>query len=418
LNGASCVSQGFAGGTLACNGSCLFNTSGCYDCGDGSIDAGEECDGANLGGETCVSRGYDAGALACDGSCQFDESACTLITCGNGGIDAGEECDGANLNGQTCASQGYDGGSLACGANCQLVTSGCYECGDGTIYPGEHCDGANLGGETCATQGFDGGTLACDVSCQLDTSACYECGDGDVDPGEQCDGSNLDGETCETLGFDAGALTCDASCLYDVSDCSFAICGDANIDPGEECDGANLAGESCETLGFDGGALGCASCLFDTSACTTVHGAFSTKTLKAGHLADPAGAQSLTIKSNSMDATGVVYNPLLEALTVTVENMGSPVWQGTIPASDPGWRLANDRLKWKADDAHPQGLKSLSIGISGQPFAVKVKAKDAAVTGAAGASSLTVTLSVGTDVWAGATPGCVTSGTSSAIKCR
>jgi DNA-binding beta-propeller fold protein YncE len=418
LNGASCVSQGFAGGTLTCNGSCLFNTSGCYDCGDGSIDVGEECDGANLGGETCVSRGYDAGTLACDGSCLFDETACTLITCGNGGIDAGEECDGVNLNGQTCTSQGYDGGTLGCGGNCQLITSGCYECGDGTINPGEQCDGANLGGETCSSQGFDGGMLACNGSCQLDTSACYECGDGNIDPGEQCDGSNLDGETCQTLGFDTGALACDPSCLFDVSDCAFAICGDAIVDPGEECDGANLAGESCETLGFDGGPLTCDACLFDTSACTTTRGAFNTKTLKASHLTDPPGAQALTIKSNSMDATGVVYNPLLEPLTVTVENMGSPVWQATIPASDPGWRLANDRLKWKADDVHPQGLKNLSIGISGQPFAVKVKAKDAAVAGAAGAGNLTVTLTVGIDVWSGATPACVTSGTSSTIKCR
>ncbi len=419
LNGETCVSQGFAGGTLTCNGSCQFVTSACYDCGDGDVDPGEQCDGANLAGETCISRGFDAGTLACDASCQFDETACTLITCGNGTIEAGEDCDGANLNGQTCVLQGFDAGTLGCGANCQFVTTGCYECGDGSIDPGEACDGANLAGETCASQGFDGGTLACNASCQLDTSACYECGDGDVDPGEQCDGANLDGETCQTLGFDAGTLACDAGCLFDVAGCSFAVCGDANLDPGEECDGANLAGQTCVSLGFDGGTLSCDACILDTSACTTLHGAFDTKTLKAGRLTEASGQQSVSIKSNSMDATGVVYNPLLETLTVVINNAGSPVWQATIAANDPDWKLANDRLKWKAQStAHPDGLKSLSIGISGQPFAVKVKAKEATVTGAAGASNLTVTLTVGSDVWTGSSPACTTSGSGNTVKCR
>ena len=34
--------------------------------------------------------------------------------CGNGVIDAGEQCDGGNLNGQSCPSQGYAGGTLSC----------------------------------------------------------------------------------------------------------------------------------------------------------------------------------------------------------------------------------------------------------------------------------------------------------------
>lgn len=58
--------------------------SGCQDandnseamCGDGFIDAGEQCDGANLGGMTCSGLGHDQGTLACTASCTFDESGC------------------------------------------------------------------------------------------------------------------------------------------------------------------------------------------------------------------------------------------------------------------------------------------------------------------------------------------------------
>lgn len=46
------------------------------DCGNGVIDAGEDCDSGNLGGMTCGGLGYDDGALACGNSCAFDVSDC------------------------------------------------------------------------------------------------------------------------------------------------------------------------------------------------------------------------------------------------------------------------------------------------------------------------------------------------------
>jgi hypothetical protein len=50
--------------------------------------------------------------------------------CGNGTLDAGEQCDGANLNGGTCASAGFPyGGTLACGPGCAFDTSGCRTAG-------------------------------------------------------------------------------------------------------------------------------------------------------------------------------------------------------------------------------------------------------------------------------------------------
>jgi len=60
------------------------------------------------------------------------------LGCGNGAIDAGEQCDQNNLNGATCASEGFVFGTLQCGADCVFDTSGCYavrftDNGDGTV---------------------------------------------------------------------------------------------------------------------------------------------------------------------------------------------------------------------------------------------------------------------------------------------
>ncbi|HXC50340.1 MAG TPA: DUF1566 domain-containing protein [Candidatus Limnocylindrales bacterium] len=46
--------------------------------------------------------------------------------CGDGAIDAGEDCDIGNLGGATCASEGFFNGTLACGPGCTFVTTGCH----------------------------------------------------------------------------------------------------------------------------------------------------------------------------------------------------------------------------------------------------------------------------------------------------
>jgi hypothetical protein len=45
--------------------------------------------------------------------------------CGNGVIDAGEDCDQGSLGVATCTSQGQYGEGLSCGAGCVFDTSGC-----------------------------------------------------------------------------------------------------------------------------------------------------------------------------------------------------------------------------------------------------------------------------------------------------
>jgi len=58
-------------------------------CGDSIIGAGEQCDGSTLGGATCVSRGYAGGSLSCAASCEFNTSACTSASSGGGGGGGG-----------------------------------------------------------------------------------------------------------------------------------------------------------------------------------------------------------------------------------------------------------------------------------------------------------------------------------------
>ena len=102
----------WTGGTLACNATCTgWDTSGCTsadDCGNGQIDTGEICDGANLGGNTCPDVGnFTGGTLACNGTCDgWDTSNCVNLTdCGNDQIDTGETCDGSDLGGKPYENQ-------------------------------------------------------------------------------------------------------------------------------------------------------------------------------------------------------------------------------------------------------------------------------------------------------------------------
>lgn len=64
--------------------------------------------------------------LAIEGATDDDrpEVSCGQ-TCGNGLVDAGESCDGADLNGETCVSLGYAGSGLACTPTCELNASAC-----------------------------------------------------------------------------------------------------------------------------------------------------------------------------------------------------------------------------------------------------------------------------------------------------
>jgi cysteine-rich repeat protein len=153
-------------GTCDENGTCILTT-----CGDGAIQPGEQCDGLNLDGQTCVSQGFAGGTLACDGNCQFDTSACTVSECGNGIVEAGETCDDGNqIDGDGCSSTCQEEVGFDCAGSPSTCVS---TCGDGVASSIEACDGPDLKGETCQSRGYASGTLACAPNCQsFDESGC------------------------------------------------------------------------------------------------------------------------------------------------------------------------------------------------------------------------------------------------------
>jgi cysteine-rich repeat protein len=179
-----------------------------------------------------VALGLFAGG--CDGRSPEDPFA----ECGNGVVDAGEECDdgrhcfgGAN-DGAPCASDDDCSGE-ACqvrDADACLGTCKRNRCGDGLIDPAaEECDLNRLAGKSCGSFGLSGGPLSCSGGCTFDTSKCGPantpspvlstptpsatltptatptvtatppplCGNGSVDPGETCDDGNAsDDDAC------------------------------------------------------------------------------------------------------------------------------------------------------------------------------------------------------------------------------
>lgn len=57
--------------------------------------------------------------------CCFAVPASVFGNCGNGTVDPGEECDGANLQNATCTTLGFSGGSLNCSSSCMFNASSC-----------------------------------------------------------------------------------------------------------------------------------------------------------------------------------------------------------------------------------------------------------------------------------------------------
>jgi hypothetical protein len=219
LGGQTCASQGFSGGgTLRCKSSCLFDTEQCQGtCGNGRVDGRENCDRTSFGNiKTCTDLKpwlYVGGALKCEADClNYDESGCLRSTCGNGILEVGEECDGANLGTVTTCAQkdiAYKSGNLKCNGECKLDVSQCVlECGDGILQPDEPCDGnlwnAKYASKLCKDQVFPysvfpwnvtlnyaSGNLACrfcgvDFDACKPTSGCYLQSTGHAGAALQC----------------------------------------------------------------------------------------------------------------------------------------------------------------------------------------------------------------------------------------
>jgi len=170
----------------------------CAVCGDDRVDEsiGEQCDGSNLNGRTCLGG---VGTLQCSTSCRYDESECK--NCGNGSVDPGEECD-PNTDGidltmgkppcveLTSPFQPYTAGTPGpCRDDCLWERTGCSYCGNNNVEGPVPVDfeGATTIPEWCDGSDFDPeildqelGNSVC-TQANSDTRPIVECADNCLD---------------------------------------------------------------------------------------------------------------------------------------------------------------------------------------------------------------------------------------------
>ena len=221
-----------------------------------------------------------------------------LLTCGNGAVDAGEECDDANETAgdgceidctytchdhAECSDNDVCNGTEVCVAETHVCEPGtaaddgevCGEsprricldglcadslCGDGFVDVG--------GGESCEPPGVDACSDLCRYACSTDTDCpddgemcngeefcdtdLHECGRRDVPPdgtmcssdpyGECRDGTCRDAEPCGNGRIDPGEDCDEGPANSDTrpdacrTDCTDPGCGDGVVDSDEECD--------------------------------------------------------------------------------------------------------------------------------------------------------------------------------------
>lgn len=102
------------------------------DCGNGTTDSTSPF--------TCSYISAQAGAktITATATAGSQTATCTasvtVTNCGNGVVDAGEQCDGSNLNGKTCVDFATEGGTLTCRPTCTFNTTQCITCPDVSGY--------------------------------------------------------------------------------------------------------------------------------------------------------------------------------------------------------------------------------------------------------------------------------------------
>jgi cysteine-rich repeat protein/YD repeat-containing protein len=213
-------------------------------------------------------------------------SGCTASsTCGNGTLEAGETCDDANVtSGDGCSSICQIEPGFACvrisspeHSPPQFSLCEPFECGDGFLAdlslqggPAEQCDDGNVAdGDGCSsTCTVEAGFTCTTIASPQPHSVCAataSCGNNVIDAGEECDDGNLvDGDGCSSTCHAEAGFTClTVELPQPHSECTPtpAVCGNGLLEAGEACDDGNTVdGDGCSS-----------ACVVETGfVCTTV----------------------------------------------------------------------------------------------------------------------------------------------------
>jgi len=170
-------------------------------CGDGTVDAGEQCDDGNTVTESC--NYSETSCTVCAADCTNQAGATSF--CGDSNIDS--------ANGETCDDGASNGTPGSCNATCNGIAPAV--CGDNIITSPETCEPPN--------------TATCDASCQLPTGTsvlciCLGLFGGELplcEPGLSCNPlpDELCNDRCDQLnvgpGFVLNNLCSENSCFID-----------------------------------------------------------------------------------------------------------------------------------------------------------------------------------------------------------
>ena len=242
--------------------------AGCVqtECGNGVLEAGEDCDDGGTITERC--RYGDPACVVCDANCRLVEGSARY--CGDGLLnDDSEACDEGqdpSLFSEFCP---YEMSACeVCDADCQLRAGLARNCGDGIVNePFESCDDGNAITEACPYGLSNYSCLICDADCQeIEVNAPY-CGDRIIQEGfgEVCDSGLSPNLRC-TYG-QSNCMVCNEDC-QEVAGIP-SVCGDGIIDEAlESCDDGNAETETCYGLAGGSCRVCDAGCQFRTLTAT------------------------------------------------------------------------------------------------------------------------------------------------------
>jgi cysteine-rich repeat protein len=316
------------------------------ECGNGHVEAGEECDDGNTDDtDACTNACHDAacgdgityvGVEECDDGNSDDTDACTNAchnaACGDGVVQAGvEQCDDGNTdNGDGCDS------------NCTATG-----CGNGIVTDGEECDDGNTND-----------TDAC-------TNACHnaECGDGIVRAGvEQCDDGNV-------LSGDGCSASCEAE---------HEICGNCVDDDGDHL--IDLLDPEC-----------------DSSDLTLTKGTLVLK--------NEVDKDKISLKGHFPSA-GVTIDPPTDGVTISLIDADGKIACHTILPGSPGWKVNRAGTNWSLKDLKDDSVgdaeadEKISIKLNAKTgrYEVNVNINEAELMGP-DAGSIATSVYIGTQAW-------------------